>query len=162
MNPANSTTTPSARNPWPYAIIAWFVLFGTGMFVWACVAMRQNLDLVSSDYYDHEIRYQQQIDRQARTQPLQSDVKLAYDAARQTISIVLPAAHVAQAMGSVVFYRPSDAKLDRVLKLSVNTTGEQTVDATALRAGLWKIRVQWTINGEEFYYEQRITIVPNS
>ena len=65
-------------------------------------------------------------------------------------------------MGSVVFYRPSDAKLDRVLKLSVNTTGEQTVDATALRAGLWKIRVQWTINGEEFYYEQRITIVPNS
>ena len=101
-------------------------------------------------------------DRQARTLPVQSEVKVAYDAAQQRITVALPAAHAALARGKINFYRPSDAKLDREAKLLVNTVGEQVLDAKPLRPGLWKIRVQWTIGGEDYYFDQTVVIAPHS
>lgn len=155
---ANAIKHAPPRSLWPYAIIGWFVLFGTAMAAWVVVAVRNDMDLVSADYYDREIRHQQQIDRQARTLPVQSQVKVAYDAAHQAISITLPAAHVAQARGKITFYRPANAKLDRELKLMLNPAGEQTLDTKPLQPGLWKVRVQWTFNGEEFYFDQTVVI----
>jgi hypothetical protein len=155
---ANATKPTSPRSPWPYAIIGWFVLFGTAMAAWVVVAVRNDMDLVSADYYDREIRHQQQIDRQARTLPVQSEVKVTYDAAQQRITVALPAAHAALAWGKINFYRPSDAKLDHELKLALNPAGEQAVDAKPLQPGLWKVRVQWTFNGEEFYFDQTVVI----
>lgn len=156
------TAHPTNRSLWPYAIIGWFVIFGTAMAVWVVFAVRNDMDLVSADYYDREIRHQQQIDRQARTLPVQSEVKVAYDAAQQRITIALPAAHAGQARGKINFYRPSDAKLDREAKLSLNAAGTQELDATLLHPGFWKVRVQWTVNGEEYYFDQDFTIAPNS
>ncbi len=139
---ANATKPTSPRSPWPYAIIGWFAIFGTAMAAWVVVAVRNDMDLVSADYYDREIRHQQQIDRQVRTLPVQSEVKVAYDAAQQRITVALPAAHAALARGKINFYRPSDAKLDREAKLSLNAVGTQDLDASLLRPGFWKSRVQ--------------------
>jgi hypothetical protein len=44
----------------------------------------------------------------------------------------------------------------------VNTVGEQVLDAKPLRPGLWKIRVQWTIGGEDYYFDQTVVIAPHS
>lgn len=156
----NAVEPPRERSLWPYAIVGWFVVFGSAMAAWIVVAVRQNLDLVRADYYEHEIRYQQQIDRQARTQPLGSTVQVAYDAAQQHIRIALPATHAAQARGRINFYRPSNAKLDREVKLTVNAAGQQTLDAKPLQPGLWKVRVQWTAGSEEFYFDQTVVIAP--
>jgi hypothetical protein len=162
MNTSNSDAAPSARSPWPYAIIGWFALFGTAMAAWVVVAVRNDMDLVSADYYDREIRHQQQIDRQSRTLPVQSQVKMNYDAVRHSHAIALPVAHANQARGKITFYRPSNAKLDRETKLALNSTGEQTVDTKPLQPGLWKVRVQWTVSGEEFYFDQTVVIAPQS
>ena len=62
MNTATKTEH-KPRNPWPYAIIAWFVIFITAMTVWAVVATRNSMDLVRKDYYEEELRHQQQIER---------------------------------------------------------------------------------------------------
>ena len=159
---ANAIKPAPPRSPWPYAIIGWFALFGTAMAAWVVVAVRNDMDLVSADYYDREIRHQRQIDRQARTQTIQSEVKVAYDAAQQRITVTLPATHAAQALGRINFYRPSDAKLDREVKLALNSAGEQMLDAKALRPGLWKVRVQWTFAGEEYFFAQTVIIAPNS
>lgn len=152
----------SARSPWPYAIIGWFALFGSAMAAWVVVAVRNDMDLVRADYYDQEIRHQQQIDRQARTQPIQSEVKIAYDSALQRLTITLPSSHAQHAHGKVSFYRPSDAKLDRQANLSLNGAGEQVLDARPLRPGLWRIRVQWSVAGAEYFVDQAVTIVPHS
>ncbi len=154
----NSVEPRQPRSPWPYAIVAWFILFGSAMVVWISVAVRQNIDLVSRDYYEHEIRYQQQIDRNARTLPLGAMVKVTYEAAEQRVTVSLPAAHATHALGKITFYRPSDARLDRELKLSVNAAGEQRIDAKSLQPGLWKVRVGWTVNGEEYFFDQTMVI----
>ncbi|MBI5802256.1 MAG: FixH family protein [Verrucomicrobia bacterium] len=156
----NTQAPAQTRSPWPYAIIAWFALFGSAMAAWIVVALRQDMDLVRTDYYEHEMRYQQQIDRQARTQPLKSQVKVGYDATLQRITVALPASHATQARGRISIYRPSDAKLDRDLKLSLNPAGEQMLDTKPLRPGLWKVRVQWTVSGEDYFFDQTVILAP--
>lgn len=158
----NAVSPAPPRSLWPYAIIGWFILFGSAMAVWVAVAVRQNIDLVSADYYEHEIRYQQQIDRQARTQSNSAEARISYDAGQHQLTVALPVTHAAQALGKVAFYRPSDAALDRQAKLFTSPAGEQTFDTRTLRPGLWKIRVQWTFHGEEFFSDQSVTIVPHS
>ncbi|MBI5775004.1 MAG: FixH family protein [Verrucomicrobia bacterium] len=150
------------RNPWPYAITAWFVVFISGIVAWVAFAMRQSSELVRSDYYEHEIRYQQQIERLGRTQPVAAQATAAYDPVQQRITVTVPDGHAARATGVIHFYRPSDAKLDRRLPLNVDTAGTQTMDAKALRPGLWKVRVQWKVGGEEFFFDRPILIAPQS
>lgn len=152
----------SRFNPWPYAIIAWFVLFATGMAAWVVVAVRNDVDLVRDDYYEQEILFQQQIDRVARTGAA-GQAGLDYDAAAKAITIQLPAGHARQhASGRIDLYRPSDARLDHQFTLVLNGDGVQQLDARALRPGLWKVRVQWKVNGEEFYFDRQIIIAGKS
>lgn len=145
-------------NPWPFAIIGWFLLFGSGIAAWVVVAVRNEPELVRADYYEQEISYQKQIDRQSRT-AARAGVSVFYESAQQQIVLRLPAADLAaRPTGSIHFYRPSNARLDFDLPLAVDATGAQHVPTFKLLGGLWKIRVQWTSGGQEFYYDQSLVL----
>lgn len=156
MNPPFST-----RNPWPIAIVAYFALVITGIVVYIAFAARNQLDLVRPDYYAEEIQFQRQLDRLNRTQSLVRPGTIVYDAAQQSVAIALPPAHAGQpTSGRILFYRPSDASLDRDIQLAVNDQGVQRVDARKLRSGLWKVRVQWTTSGQEYFFDQSVVVGP--
>jgi hypothetical protein len=156
-----NSTAKSPRNPWPIAIIVWlalFLVFTAGLVTYIS---RQKVDLVRGDYYDQEIRYQEQLDRMNRTQPITNQVAIIYDAARGAISIKLPPAQSQHPTeGRIRLYRPSDENLDQDVKLSLTSAGSQDVDATKLRAGLWKVRVYWTVDGQDYYFGQSVVIGP--
>ncbi len=154
MNPSRKR-----RNPWPYAIITYFVIFASALAAWIAYAFRQNMDLVSKDYYQEEVLYQQQLDRVNRTRLLGDEVRVTHDASQRAILITVPAAHARQYVtGRVHLYRPSDAKLDRSVPLSVDSRGHQRIDAQELRAGLWKVRVEWTADGREYFFDQPVVV----
>ena len=142
------------RNPWPYAIIAYFVVFIAGIAAFIAFAVRNDMELVRPDYYDHEIKYQAQIDRLERTSAIQGQLGLDYDASAKAVSLTLPAA----AAGEVHLYRPSDSKLDRRVKLELDSAGRQRLDVSSLRGGLWRMRVSWTAGGSEYYFEKPLVI----
>ncbi len=159
-----SNTSASARSPfpiWPACIIACFVLFIAGLIAFIVFASAQRNDLVRPDYYEAEIRYQQQIDRIQRTHSMAQPAAIVYDGPRRRITIQLPAAHARASSGQVHLYRPSDARLDRELPLALDAEGRQALDAAPLRSGLWKVRVQWSAGGEEFYLDQAL-VLPSS
>lgn len=146
-------------NPWPYAIIGWFLLFGSGMAVWVVVAVRNDPELVRADYYEQEIAYQKQIDRLHRTAAVRGEVSVAYDYSQNQVTLQLPATHLsAQLNGRIYFYRPSNAKLDFELPLDLNPAGAQRVPTGKLQGGLWKVRVQWTSGGQEYFYDQSLVL----
>jgi len=150
-----SNPAPS-RNLWPASIIGFFivaVIFLGSFVVWA---MRQREELVSADYYEREVRYQQQLDSLNRSHALAAQVVVTFDPAQQAIFITLPAAQ--GATGRVQLYRPSDARLDRELGLDLNADGVQRLDATKLLGGLWKVRVKWTANGQEYFLDQPVIV----
>ncbi len=161
MTPTTPTPAPLAKpawNPWPTALIAYFVFFIGCIIAYTAWALRQHVDLVGADYYAQEIRYQQQIDRLGRTREFARDVAATYDAAQSAITIALPPTHAANAIGTIHFYRPADARLDRELKLALDAQGRQRVDARTLAPGLWKARLQWTVNGQEYFFDLTLII----
>ena len=131
------------------------------MIAFIVLASRQNIDLVRKAYYEEELRFQQQLDRLNRTQAVSRQLEISYDSSRQSIRILLPPIHAsANPVGQIHFYRPSDASLDHRLRLAVNGQGRQDIDASHLQAGLWKVRITWTVNEREYFFDQQV-IVPS-
>lgn len=154
------TKHPSARNPWPTTIIASFALFIAGLATFIVFASRQQMDLVRPDYYEEEVHYQQQLDRLNRANALGSELAIAYQPDQHSIRITLPTTHSASPVtGHIHFYRPSDARLDHQLPLTLDPRGIQSIDATALAPGPWKIRVQWKLDEHEYAAEQNAVIL---
>jgi nitrogen fixation protein FixH len=148
-------------NPWPVAIIAYFALFITFTVCIVVYLSRQKMDLVRGDYYDDEIRYQEQLDRLNRTQGLAARGAVAYDSAGESITISLPSVHTqSQASGRIRLYRPSDESLDQDIKLAVGPDGVQKVSAKNLRSGLWKVRVYWTVDGKDYFLGETVIVRP--
>ena len=149
---------PKIKNPWPVGLVIFFIIFISyiaGFIVFAC---RQQMDLVRDDYYDQEIRFQQQIDRVKRTNPVLANAGIDYDRATDAVTVSLPSVKQSDVAGTVSFYRPSDAALDSNVQLGLDAAGHQTVVVSTMRAGLWKVRVQWTAGGQDYFYEKPIVI----
>lgn len=142
------------RNPWPYAIILYFVVFVSAIATWITFAVRNDHELVRKDYYEQELKFQADIDGQARAATTQ--VSVDYDSSRQRVIISLPAA---APKGAIYFYRPSNAKLDRQIALAVDK-GQQTVDVTRFESGLWKVRLIWTAGGVEYRHNATLVLAP--
>jgi len=153
------TSALSKCSLWPYAIAGYFAFAITGIACLITWAVKQNMDLVRSDYYEQEILFQQHIDAAARTRALGANVALNFDANAHALLVRVPATHVAQSFdGTLHLYRPSDAKLDRHLKLKPATTGEQLMNTAELAPGLWRARVEWTANRESYLLENSIVV----
>ncbi|MGZ8921575.1 MAG: FixH family protein [Limisphaerales bacterium] len=145
------------RNYWPHAIIAYFVIFITGVATWVTFAMRHNDQLVRTDYYEHEIKYQNQIDRLARTAA--GVAVIQYDRNIQAISVGLPTNINPQAVTGIIhLYRPSDARLDQKFPLQLKDSGSQLIDVSKLRTGFWKVSLNWKDLDREFYFEKSLVI----
>ena len=148
--------------PWPVAIGTFFAVLITALAAWAVVAQRNREELVSADYYEQEIAYQQQIDRLRRSAA--AGVTFGHVSGGQggSIRIVWPiASRPADVTGRVGLYRPSEAALDRELPLVVGVDGVQTIDAGTLKPGLWKVRVQWGPQ-QSGYYAEGSVVVPSA
>lgn len=160
MNATATAAIPKPSfNPWPYALIAFFVTLVSiigGFVTWS---LRQDMELVGADYYDQEMRFQQRINSVNRTRPLGDLVAIAYEA--NAIRITVPKEHAAQQVnGTIQLYRPSNAKLDRQFSLTPDANGQQSIPARELEPGLWKVRVAWKFQGEEFFRDTTV-IVPS-
>jgi nitrogen fixation protein FixH len=149
----------SSRNFWPLGIILTFVIFISGTVSLVVMACRQRVDLVNANYYDQEIRYQSHIDSQFRAQMLGAKASITYDASLKRIIVSLPEEQTrAGISGQIELYRPSMAGLDHQFALDVKDSHAQSIDASALQPGLWKVRAIWTANNQEYSLDQRIVI----
>jgi nitrogen fixation protein FixH len=147
----------TTRNLWPLGIILTFVVFISGTVGLVVMACMHNTELVNSNYYDQEIKYQTRIDSEARAQ--QAGANVSYDRAARHIVISLPMQQSAKDVtGQIQLYRPSAAGLDKAFKFEPTVNGIQTLDAGGLQPGLWKIRVSWNVEGRDYFLDQKIII----
>jgi nitrogen fixation protein FixH len=99
------------------------------------------------------------LDQLNRTAQFNDQVKVAFDNIARRISISLPTSHAGpETLGRVQLYRPSAAGLDRELKLDLDATGSQSLDGAALEPGLWKVRIQWTSQQQDYFADKSIVV----
>ncbi len=146
-------------NPWPLSIIAFFTLAVLACAGFIVFCSRHPADLVAADYYEQEIRYQSQMDRVRHAQQSAQPASVAYDPSARRITVSFPEDHsITNVAGTIHLYRPSDATLDRQLKLEPGPSGVQIIDATGLLPGLWKVRVSWTLDRQDYFLDQQVVI----
>jgi nitrogen fixation protein FixH len=148
-----------SRNLWPLGIILTFALFFAGTVGLIVMAFSQKVDLVSADYYEQELKFQGRIDRVERTRRAATQAAVAYDAARRCITVSLPAEQARHGVtGRIELYRPSAAGLDRAVELAPDAQGVQRLDAAGLAPGLWKVRVSWTVEKQDYFLDQKVVV----
>jgi nitrogen fixation protein FixH len=136
------------------ALYIGFVLIVIGMVIFA---MTKSTELVSRNYYEKEIKYQDQIDKVKRTSGLGEQVKIENTGI--FLLIKFPATYnLKDIKGNILFYRPSDEGRDFKLKLEIDESGLQKVITNKFAKGMWKVQINWEMNGNEYYNESVVRI----
>ena len=134
------------------------VLAGIALLISTLVykCMHQNFQLVSTNYYDEELKYQDKIDGMHNAAIAGNIVLQQTD---KSIKLQLPEAlRNNKLTGQVYFYCPANALKDVKLGLQVND-GDMLIDKSKLVASNYTIKLSLQSNSKPYYYEQPITII---
>jgi nitrogen fixation protein FixH len=149
----------TSRNLWPLGVILTLVGFFAGTVGLVVMACSQRVDLVSPDYYERELKFQGRIDQVERTHRAARQASVAFDAAGKCITVSLPADQAGHEIsGRIELYRPSAAGMDRAVKLAPDVKGVQRLDAAGLAPGLWKVRVSWTFERQDYFLDEKVVV----
>ena len=149
----------STKTMWPYAIVLTFVLFAgyIGHFVYR--AMQSSVDLVSTDYYQKELAYQQHINSLNRTALLAEEVQMTYLKDAYLLQIGLPQSFQGtEAQGTLQFFRPSDGALDFTVPFKPDADLSQQFSLAKLQPGFWKARLTFSAGSDTYFKELEVNI----
>ncbi len=146
------------REIWPYAIVGAIVIFIGSILYAISVMSAQDVPLVSRNYYEQEIDYQSQIDKEQRALQNAPDVSFSRDNGRGAWLAFNDSQPVVAGEGNVTFFRPSDESLDFRVPVNPDSQGMQWIDLSQARSGLWVVQVEWK-EGEDMYYHETQLLV---
>lgn len=118
---------------------------------------QNSFKLVERDYYQKEINYQSQIDKETRTNQLSQKINIVSNDDR--VVLQFPSMFAPEDInGRILFFRPSDLNLDVSIKIDLNQEGLQSISNTNLKKGAWIVKVFWDNRQYEYYSEKRIFV----
>lgn len=141
---------------WGKWIIVSFIIFAAFIGTLVAVCFREDISLVSKDYYKEELAYQDQIARIENASKLSQKpvIKIIDD---HSLQIEFNQFNEVE-KGELKLFRPSNPDLDEKFQFSRSEESSQTFAVENLVKGMYRARMQWTMNGKEFYVEQVIEI----
>lgn len=141
---------------WGTGIVIAFLVFAAVILTMVFISMNREVDLVSDDYYQQELRHQDQIESVKRSNVLTEQPRIGLR--NGIVTLQLPRQFSTSTTGTLTFYRPADRKKDFVIPLKVDSTGTQFVQTTSLQKGLWRVKARWSHLNQTYYHEEPITI----
>ena len=127
-----------------------FALF-IGTLVTICV--RQDVSLVSANYYQDELVHQAKMTKQQNMLDLKSEPSLSLTL--EHIKISYPALNALE-HGEIRLTRPSDSRLDQ--RFTLTKESEQDFILPKSEKGLYRVTMQWSMNGKDYYYEKLMVL----
>lgn len=139
---------------WGHKILFVYLAFVAGILFLAFKANRQKFDLVTSNYYEKELKFQDVIDQKQRVTELSAPPKISHSV--NSIRIQLPGEFLnKEVKGEIYLYRPSDASKDVKKDFTTDKSFVEMMFDKNL-SGAYEIKLSWQADGKTFYNEQRI------
>ncbi|MFZ5972743.1 MAG: FixH family protein [Bacteroidota bacterium] len=136
-------------------IVVAFVLFAGFIATLVTVCIRADVNLVSKNYYQEELKHQNKIDKVQHTALLAAVPALTASEGK----ILLQYADFAKVDGGTLrVLRPSDPSLDHDFDLSDWNSETHVYELTNWSRGLYRITLEWTMNGTEYYLEKTVVL----
>lgn len=136
-------------------IVVSFVLFASFIATLVVVCVREDISLVSNNYYKEELVHQQKMESIENAKALDALPDIQVEGNLLVVSFS-DFSKVEQ--GEILLLRPSDATLDRRFNLTPNGTQQQMYPLKTWQKGLYRASMKWSMDGKEFYYEKLIVL----
>lgn len=130
-----------------------YLSFVAGMGYLIHRSLNEKVDLVISNYYEHDKLFPEKFEQQQNALMLKEQVKILAGN-----PIIIKFYSSVPEKGIVQLYRPDDASQDKSLEIKTDEMGVMQIESASLKPGLWKVIVQWESGGKKFYTEDRIFI----
>ncbi len=143
---------------WPIGITVFLVLFAGGLIGFLFYSTSLRFDLVEEDYYQKGLQYQDRIEQKKRTEALSQPLRWKVEAGNQLHLYFPEVARSNRVEGQIHLFRPSDARMDRKFPLNLTENAEQVLNLKGFTSGLWRVKIQWQIDGKDYYYEEAFTL----
>jgi hypothetical protein len=145
---------------WGTKITIAYLLFVAGILFLVMQSSRQKIDLVTPDYYEQEIRYQERIDQSRRADALPG--KLTVMVSGDSLFIRFPEEQAGKMItGKVWVYFPADESLDVKVDIDTRDGLQQLVmPSNRKRTGMSVVKTTWTCDGIDYYTENILSAKP--
>lgn len=140
------------------AVVVFYVVFALSTVGFVVFAMSQDVDLVSSDYYARSLQHDRHMQAVANAGALGAALRIEVDPRTEQVRVQFPPQMAARLAGSATLYRPASAREDRVVPIAASSTGMVALPTGGLAAGHWRVQLQWTADGRDFYVERDLML----
>lgn len=131
---------------WGKGIILVFVGFAAFIGTLVTVCVKQQISLVSKNYYEEELNYQQQIDELKNAATLEH---------KPVISIVKKHVQVSGIeQGELKLLRPSDARFDATFVIDP----KNSFDLSKYPSGRYNASLRWQMDGKSYLIREPINL----
>ena len=141
---------------WGHGIILTLIFFAGFMAYFYIHMTHEIVDLVGKTYYQEGQNFQEKINERNGALKLGSE-KPVYEFSEDFQAIRISYPSITQKI-SLIFYRPSDSKLDQQINLSKLSSNFQIVKTSFLSKGPWKLSIHWVQNNQKYQEEHRIDV----
>ncbi len=143
---------------WGTAIVIAFVGF-IGFIMYFVVNMatddKYDHDLVVEDYYQQELAFQTDIDKEKNAKKLATNI--TWKKTNEGIVFTFPKElNIENIKGTVFLYRPSNKHLDIETPISLSNHNLLIPD-NRLLDGRWNIKIDWQHNNQSYLFKEAIT-----
>lgn len=140
---------------WGKKLITVFVIFAAGVVSLVAISISKNTDLVSENYYEQEIKYQNQIDLLKGSEVLNENIVIEKGNNEIVIRSLNPGL-TGNLKGEILFYRTSDANKDFIIDLEFGSDATQRIYSQSLDRGLWKLKMNLNEGEKKYYIEKYV------
>lgn len=139
---------------WGHKLVLFAILFMVFIFTMITFMIRQNVELVESDYYEKGIKFQDKIDKLNAIKGLDHAIK--FDSLKN--ELVFETAMGGNISGVLKLYRPSDSKMDTQIPFTLNEEGRFAYNVSSLAKGPWKFTFEWIVGTQSMAVEKEIIL----
>jgi hypothetical protein len=138
---------------WGFGVFALYTVFVILILFLVYKSTTTKVDLVTEDYYQQELKYQDRIDQKRNAARLEHGLK--HEVSGATIFLAFPPDHKS-AGGTVMVYRPSNKAYDKMFDIKLDVNSKMVITMENSPVGLYKLKIDWSNNNTGYYVEEDI------
>ncbi len=142
---------------WGASIAIFYACFMAILLYFVIKTTTYDNSLVLDNYYELDLNYQSRFDKITNQQNLAKAVAVNYQAEKELVELVFPAA-MHKSTGTVLFFNPRTKHEDHTQALQLDSTGRMQIPTQHFAAGRWKINIDWEHAKKAYYQEIEIIL----
>ncbi|MCS6818614.1 MAG: FixH family protein [Chitinophagales bacterium] len=144
------------RIHWGWGIAIAYSAFALSILFMVFLSTRHKTELVTPNYYEEELKYQERINRIENTRKLKEPLK--WEIEGKQVKLIFPKELSGRPSAKILFYKPNNSALDFTISCTADDNGLCFMDAGRLTSGIYHMQIEWQSGQTEYYNEAVINI----